>query len=260
MSRIVPSQVVTAIGHLFPQVHSGGDFNLHRGNRPQMVTLLGLIDHIPPELMPRDPNDFVKLIIGLNFLRGVSDQGATLDESFSRVPGGDRNVICDIYDILNRCSDEAPAPGTTDLLFISDPLFREGLRVDISTANQALANGEWKAATVLAGSVVEALLLWVLQPQSESALQQALATARSKDPNLSQPRNTLEHWTLQHYIAVAEQLQKINADTATQARLAKDFRNLIHPGKAQRQAQTCTRGTAMAALAAVEMVIECLTP
>jgi hypothetical protein len=109
MPRVVPSQVVTAIGHLFPQVHSGGDFNLFRGNRPEMLTLLGLIEYIPPELMPRDSNDFVKLVIGLNFLRGVSDQWATLDASFSRVPGGDRNVICDIRDILAQCPDEAPA-------------------------------------------------------------------------------------------------------------------------------------------------------
>src|SRR5215475_1840371 len=122
MPRVVPSQVVAAIGQLFPQTHSGGDFNLFRGNRPEMLTLLGLIEYIPPELMPRDASDFVRLVIRLNFLRGVSEQWATLDASFSRVPGGAQNVICEIRDILAQCPDEAPAPGTTDLLFIPDPV------------------------------------------------------------------------------------------------------------------------------------------
>ena len=50
------------------------------------------------------------------------------------------------------------------------------------------------------------------------------------------------------------------AQLATQTRLAKDFRNLIHPGRAQRQGQTCDRATALSAVAAVEHIVRCLTP
>ena len=67
---------------------------------------------------------------------------------------------------------------TTELVFIPDAGLREGLRLDISTANQALANGEWKAATVLAGSVVEALLLWAVDQQLPAAITQAITTGR----------------------------------------------------------------------------------
>jgi len=260
MPRVVPSQVVIVIDHLFPQVHSGSDFNLHRGNGPEMRTLLGLLEYIPPELMRHDPNDFVQFVTGLNFLRGVYDQGATLDDSRGRVPGRDRDVICDIRDVLARCPDEAPAPGTTDLLFIPDPAFREGLRLDISTAEQALANGEWKATTVLAGSVVEALLLWALQQATAPDLQTAINNVVTKETLLRPPQGGLERWDLSEYIAVAEELTRIDTSTAVQARLAKDFRNLIHPGRVQRLAQVCDRGTALAALAAVEMVVRCLTP
>ncbi|MCI1909012.1 MAG: hypothetical protein LKI99_04780 [Acetobacter fabarum] len=36
--------------------------------------------------------------------------------------------------------------------------------------------------------------------------------------------------------------------------IAKDFRNLIHPGRAQRLGQVCDRATALTALAAVESI------
>jgi hypothetical protein len=225
-----------------------------------MLTLLGLIEYMPPELLPRDASDFVKLVIRLQFLRGITEQWATLDASVSRVPGGDQNVICEIRDILAQCPDEAPTPGTTGLLFIPDPAFREGLRLDISTAEQALANGEWKAATVLAGSVVEALLLWAIQQAPAIDRQKAIASAINKGVLRQQPQGPPERWNPTEYIAVAEELTLIDDDTATQARLAKEFRNLIHPGRAQRLAHACDRGTAYAALAAFEMVVRCLTP
>ena len=78
MTRVAPSQVVTAIGQLFPHVHSGVDFKLFQGNRPAVLALLDLIEHIPPELMPLDTHDVVQLIISLNFLRGALSQWATL--------------------------------------------------------------------------------------------------------------------------------------------------------------------------------------
>jgi hypothetical protein len=45
---------------------------------------------------------------------------------------------------------------------------------------------------------------------------------------------------------------------ASQCRVSKDFRNLIHPGRTIRLAQVCDRGTAFATVAAVEQVIRCL--
>jgi hypothetical protein len=67
-------------------------------------------------------------------------------------------------------------------------------------------------------------------------------------------------WHLHQYVEVAAHLQIIKADTATLVRLTKDFRNLIHPGRAARLGQKCDRSTALAALAAVEAVARDLTP
>ncbi|PYT91550.1 MAG: hypothetical protein DMG36_17890 [Acidobacteria bacterium] len=74
-----------------------------------------------------------------------------------------------------------------------------------------------------------------------------------------QPPSDPEEWVLHHYVEVATHLAIIKPDTATEARLAKDFRNLIHPGRAQRLAQKCDRGTALSSVAALELVVRDLS-
>ena len=74
------------------------------------------------------------------------------------------------------------------------------------------------------------------------------------------PENQIDRWTLDTYIEVALGLKIIDENTAKQARLAKDFRNLIHPGRAQRVKQKCDRATALSAAAAMEHIIRRLTP
>jgi len=102
---------------------------------------------------------------------------------------------------------------------------------------------------------VESLLLWALQQQTSSDILAAAARL-----NLKISSANLEDWFLTQYMALAGELKLITAETATQCRLAKDFRNLIHPGRAQRLAQVCNRGTALSAVAAVEHVVSDLTP
>jgi hypothetical protein len=60
MRRIVPSEVVKAIGQLFPHVHAGADFELSQDHRANVLALLDLIELIPPELMPLDIHDTVQ--------------------------------------------------------------------------------------------------------------------------------------------------------------------------------------------------------
>jgi hypothetical protein len=48
--------------------------------------------------------------------------------------------------------------------------------------------------------------------------------------------------------------------TYAAAKLAQNFRNLIHPGRADRDNQVCDRGTAYSAIGALEHVIRDLTP
>jgi hypothetical protein len=66
-------------------------------------------------------------------------------------------------------------------------------------------------------------------------------------------------WHLHEYVEVVSHLGIIKPDTSTQVRLAKEFRNFIHPGRAARLRQKCDQGTALSALAAVHLVVRDLT-
>jgi hypothetical protein len=118
---------------------------------------------------------------------------------------------------------------------------------DLSTAATSLHNGEWKAATVLAGAASEALLLWALaQDEAASLLAARTAAKPEKRPMLE--------WGLETMIGVAEDRKLIGEATAKQGRLGKDFRNLIHPGRAVRTRQICDKATAYGAIAAAEAI------
>jgi hypothetical protein len=141
------------------------------------------------------------------------------------------------------------------LIFISDGELRDSIRLDISSANRDLVSHEYKGATVLAGSATEALLLWAIQDREK----QTVATARTKLVSAKVLSSSVsadpERWSLIELIEVASELGLIEQNTAQQARLGKDFRNLIHPGRAARLGQVCDRATALSALAAVEHIV-----
>ncbi len=165
-----------------------------------------------------------------------------------------QHVLSLLRACLAKCPDAAPAAQTVGLQFIADAAYREQLRTDISTAYSAERNGEWKAATVLSGSVVEALLLWALE-QANAAQVTAAATVAAQAGFQIVPGAPLVSWTLAQYIEIARRMTLINDDTAMQADLTRDFRNLVHPGRAIRLGQQCNRATALSALAGIEHVV-----
>jgi hypothetical protein len=154
-----------------------------------------------------------------------------------------------VREALSKCPDQCPSPQTTALAFIKDRALGDNIRLDISSATDALHRNDFKGATVLAGSAMEALLLWKIQDE------RITATGMRKNAKPSP-----EDWTLEDYITAAEQKKWIKTDTVAQSRLAQNFRNFIHPGRTIRLIQACNRGTAFGALAAVHLIVADLTP
>jgi len=72
---------------------------------------------------------------------------------------------------------------------------------------------------------------------------------------LDKPKDDMDHWKLHRFIEVATHLNLIKPETSSAARLAQNFRNLIHPGRAARLEQTCDRGTAYLAIGGMDHVI-----
>ncbi len=266
MSRVVPSDVVRAIDRMFPTMveKPGASPSVASGDLPRLTALVQLIESVPEELIVLEPGRYAELIVSVSFLRGVPDVfQASRAPIPLLLPGFDQNPIALIRAAMAACPDEAPARETAELSFIGDKELRDSIRLDVSGASGDLTQGEWKGATVLAGSAIEALLLWALQEHEKKnpgARSGAISALLGNKTITRHPNANPERWDLHEYVEVAAHLGIIKPDTATLARLAKGFRNLIHPGRSIRLGEKCDRATALGALAAVEAVARDLTP
>jgi hypothetical protein len=260
MPRVVPSQVVRFI----KQNDVTLAVSLNSAGAPELSAILELVGQIPDELLTLDNETYSSLVKAKAEIKDILETwtanrngGHVLQQFNLNQPG---NPIMCIRDALAKCPDESPAPGTSELSFIADADLRANLRNDIGAINRALANGEWKAATVLAGSAAEALLLCALRQRSPVDIKTAVAAARTSGSMTANPDPTdLDRWNLHECIEVAAELGIIKPSTAKQTRLAKDFRNFIHPGVAQRLREKCDRATALSAVAGMEHIVRDLT-
>jgi len=165
------------------------------------------------------------------------------------------NPIVLVREALKKCPDQRPSPSVPTLMFIQDPGMRESIRLDIDAASSALNNREWKAATVLAGSATEAILLdQITSGHSEADREIARKQVEtSRTPKGSISRDAAK-WSFVDLIDIAAHLKIVKEDTQKQCHLARNYRNTIHPGRLRR-GEVCDRGSALGALAACEMVI-----
>ena len=262
--RVLPSQAVSAI----ESTYSWASVALERGGSENTLLppeirhvgpLLGLVDAIPPQYITLEEDDLGRYVYAVAAIRSMLAIWERAPNAGG--PGlsplavlGNRSPITALLELLRKCPDEAPEATTAGLDFVADPDLRLGLRIDLSNAQRALAGGEYKAATVLAGSCAEALLLDAIlrvpQATLDAAIKAVDATRRQK------LRGSQTEWHLRDYSDVARQLALIDPSAATSVTLAADYRNLIHPGRALRLAKRASRGTALTALAAVHSVIE----
>jgi hypothetical protein len=273
VARSVPSQIREFIAAHFPPavewveasdrglVGSKVTFN-YLPHGPALIALRNLLRELPEELLLLGPTE------GSQFTHAVASIDLTLEHWRAGDKGGGGTLyplrvgpfsawspVALVYKLLEGCPDESPAPDTHELAFISDRALRFSLRLDVHEATRALAAGQWKSATVMAGSVVEAVLLAAL---TRAGVGLAREAARRNTHNPVEERflkGTLESWSLYPMIAAAEGLEIISEDTAKLATIARGFRNLIHPGRAQRTGVSADKGTSYTALAAVERVV-----
>jgi hypothetical protein len=159
MARVMPSQVVQTIDTLFSHAAKNvRGSTLSAGSSSKLLGILNLLRDVPDELIALESADYSELILAKS----------TIEEHLaiwrSRGNAGDMahvnefDAVTVIRRALAKCPDEYPPPTTTELTFIKDAALRENIRRDVGAVNRALNNAEWKAATVLAGAAIEALL------------------------------------------------------------------------------------------------------
>jgi hypothetical protein len=250
--------VVELIDQLFTNAKTTSQINVHIGATAYLQAILAFVQQVPAELITLRDQDLSDYTVSIAMIERVQQLWIAGGGHWNLTDYRGKSPIHLLREALAKCPDEAPARGTTDLPFIADIDLRESIRRDISAANQDMINGEWKGATVLAGSATEALLLWSVQEEdraSPGASASAASACFSSGSLTQKPNGVPERWSFIDLIEVAFHLGLITQETAIQARLGKDFRNLIHPGRAARLGQVCDRATALSALAAVEHVV-----
>ena len=267
----MPTQIIECMAFRFPQAKQQDKSGqpmiaLVIDHAPAVSYLLSMVDSVPSHLIALEGDalaEFGEAVSGLRIAVNRWNQGEKNYELVFIQGRQRQNPLTLLRKHLAALRDEAPEPGTNELLFITDPDFRASLRGDLGSIDRLVANGEWKAGTVLGGSVVEALLLHALrdyEQKNSQQFQKAIQGLHTSGSLQKKPSSNLEDWVLHELTEVAATTGLIKPDTAAQCNIARNFRNLIHPGRAARLAQECNRGTALSALAAVEHVIADLTP
>jgi hypothetical protein len=259
MPRIVPARIVEYIKRAFPRVVKGaGSAQISFNDLAQIRALIKFLDGLDDTLLPSG-NKFYKFAIALESIRAHlevwSQRGGSGGDlpAFTRGVADHQSPVRVIFDILTECPNEVAPTATSALSFISDDEYRERLRADLFSAEFAFENGHFKAATVMAGSVLEALLFVELEKKPKSEILSGATQLKLHD---DVRKKGLEYAALGDLIKLAENFGLVAEETVVAANLARDFRNLIHPGKEKRKGAVSNRATARSALAAVDHVIE----
>lgn len=123
--------------------------------------------------------------------------------------------------------------------FITDDEFRMGLESDLRELTEAFGSRCWKTVHVLAGSVIEAVLIDYLS--STDYLKRT-----GKDPH---------KLDLSQAISACVSENVLSQKAADLANVIRQYRNLIHPGRVLRLGETVDEDSATVAKALVSMVV-----
>lgn len=124
--------------------------------------------------------------------------------------------------------------------FITDLGLRASLETDYRELTIAVSNSAWKATHVLAGSIIEALLVDYL-------LTLRTADAKGKDPL---------KMDLSELIAECRNLGILSDRTEHLSTVVRGYRNLIHPGRILRLGEQVDESSAQVAKALVDMIVK----
>jgi hypothetical protein len=184
MPNVMPSQVVLVIEKFFSHVtkNNPGDGLIHSGQLDSLQGVVNLIREIPSELINVRPDQYADMVLAIAIIEEQGKFRIGRGTSFQLPAIKSVDVATVLYRVLSQCPDEFPPADTAELVFVTDADLRHSVRQDMGAINRAVAHAEWKAATVLAGAAIEALLLWRLgvQPPTDSHVSAAITSLLTK--------------------------------------------------------------------------------
>lgn len=124
--------------------------------------------------------------------------------------------------------------------FISDDRFRESLAADYAEYRSCVSGEAWKAALVLVGAIVEAILV--------DHLIAAKYQQRTKTDPLRMQLGDL--------ITACQSERILSSKTAALSTVIQGYRNLIHPGRSVRVGENPSKSAAIVAGELLQMIVE----
>lgn len=255
MRTVYPSRLTA-----FLQSHfAGHDRNHHAATMQQKIgALVGFVElfkEIPDELIILEEGERAELLAAVAKVEFLLDlhryhsPPAVLDAA-----GTPLNAA---WRLLEKLPDRVPS-AQHDLAFITDDIMRLYIGLDLAAVANALQNGEWKGATILAASCAEALLLHGLQrieAKSPGSVDKVGKTIKWLGPKPEFGALEDKSWSMYSYTLLSKELGLIGQNTAKELEPTKDYRNLIHPARAVREKSSFDRGTAYVAVGALDHVV-----
>ena len=240
-----PEQILTLIERAFPDNHTQTNPAPERqGSLRALVALAKDLDH---HALHIKPHLRLELDVAIETIKGQLDVWAHLgpgggtNTGISLVPGFQRrSAIQMIHHVAEACKGRPYSRDADRFGFITDAALRDDLAHDMTEVEAALASSRWKSCTVLGGSVIEALLL-----------NQIACT--------DNPPGNLDKMQLVELIRQAKRRDIIDDEEADLCRLAKGYRNLIHPGKV-RSGTPCNRSTSLMVVSVIERLLARFQP
>lgn len=161
-----------------------------------------------------------------------------------------------IASILGRIEPEladvqdTPVTEKKEFIFIQNSKLREIIERDYQEIQRAFVAQCWKSVLILAGGLIEAILLDGLGQISD------LALASTKAPKNSD----LSKWDLSTLIEVSVELKLVTAGVEKLSHPIREFRNLVHPGYELRKKLTYGREEARIGWEVLNMIHRDLKP
>jgi hypothetical protein len=130
-----------------------------------------------------------------------------------------------IAEPTNLGSTPFVTPQAIDFRFVADNRLKKIIERDHAELQRIRAHEALKSRIVLAGGLIEALLLDALLAQGQNAL----ASNKAPRKKTGQPR-PLAEWNLSQMLDVARELNLISHDAEKHSSTIREYRNLVHPG------------------------------
>jgi len=147
---------------------------------------------------------------------------------------------------------QQPIQSDDPLGFVSDPMLRIQLTDDLAEMSLAHRVGARKSTVILAGGILEGVLVNALRGMPEDRVRDAAGRSGHR-------ADSVDSWSLSSLVDVASKLDVLPGGLIQLSHGLREFRNLVHPGRQMRERIVLSEDEAEIAVRIVQLVLRTLS-